>query len=97
MRRLDRLYKKALQGMKDQEARACLERNVRYMAIWYEAVSHIGCNAKMPEDEEQCRAVYREACCECGHEDEAERFLKWLYGGGDMHGYSIEDGDANRG
>lgn len=80
MNKLDRLYKKALQGAKDRHSRALLAQGVEYMGVWSDAMTYCYTNGiEVPEDQEGARDVLRSACVACGHADQTESFLDWYF------------------
>ena len=112
MNKLDRLYKKALQGAKDRHSRELLAQGVEYMGVWSDAMTYCYTNGiEVPEDREGAMDVLRRACVACGHGGLADRFIEWYfdedndsifitmdYGEeGIEYGYPAENGNAYRG
>lgn len=80
MNRLDRLYKRALQGAKDKRSRELLAQGVEFMGVWADAMTYCYQNGiEVPEEQEGQAAVLRRACEACGHGDQAEDFLEWYF------------------
>lgn len=80
MNKLDRLYKRALQGAKDRHSRELLALGVEYMGVWSDAMTYCYTNGiEVPEDQEGARDVLRRACVACGRADQAEGFLEWYF------------------
>ena len=53
MNKLNRLYKKALQGAKDRHSRELLAQGVEYMGVWSDAMTYCYTNGiEVPEDRE---------------------------------------------
>lgn len=78
MNKLDRLYKKALQGAKDRHSRALLAQGVEYLGVWSDAMTYCYTNGiEVPEEQERKMDVLRRACVACGHSDQADGFLEW--------------------
>ena len=80
MNKLDRLYRKALQGARDKHSRELLAQGVKYMGVWADAMTYCYTNGiKVPEDQEGATDVLRCACVACGHGDQADGFLEWYF------------------
>lgn len=80
MNKLDRLYKKALQGERDRHSRELLAQGVEYMGMWADAMTYCYMNGiEVPEYQEGERDVLRRACVSCGRADQADGFLEWYF------------------
>lgn len=112
MNKLDRLYKRALQGAKDKHSRELLAQGVGLIGVWADAMTYCYQNGiAVPEDQEGEAAVLRLACEACGHGDQAEGFLEWYFDEdndsvfvtldhgeeGQAYGYPPTDGNTDRG
>ena len=110
MNKLDRLYKKALQGAKDKRSRELLAQGVEYMGVWSDAMTYCYANGiEVPEDHEEAMDVLRRACVACGHGNQADGFLEWYFDAdndslfitidygeeGLVYGYPAENADAH--
>lgn len=98
MNKIDRLFKKAMQGAKDRRRREKLAQGVEYMGVWADAMAYCYNNrVEIPKDQKGRIEAFRHALKACGHEEQAADFLEWYLDGGEglVYGDTAENADAD--